>query len=205
MVNTMVGWNDPRLPLYFTFAPGTSTYVGGIAGNGNSYSVLSTFSNTWLGAAYPGDLLDYTEVLFDLAEASARGVTVPSGTTAQLYNAAVTSSVQFWGGQASDASTYLGQASVAWNPAGNYKQQIGYQKWIAFVNRNWDSWTEIRRLGFPNLDQVSAPTGASGNLPLRFTYPNAEVATNSVNWASAVKAVTGGATDVVSAKLFWEP
>lgn len=204
MVNTMLGLNDPRLPLYYTYAPGTTTYVGGIAGNGNSYSTLSTFSSTWLGATYPGDLLDYTEVQFDLAEASARGVTIPSGTTDELYNNAITASIEFWGGNASDAATYLAQPTVAWNPAGNWKQEIGYQKWIAYTNRNWDSWTEIRRLGFPDLDVVSPPTGANGNLPLRFTYPNLEVGTNPVNWAAAVKAVTGGTTDVVSAKLFWE-
>ncbi|GGB22487.1 SusD/RagB family nutrient-binding outer membrane lipoprotein [Puia dinghuensis] len=202
MVNTLSGLNDPRLSLYYNTDP-NGKYTGGIAGNGNSYSTLSTFSNTWLAANYPGDLLDYSEVAFDLAEAAARGVAA-AGTAATNYNNAITASVVFWGGTTASATTYLAQPTVAWSASANYKQQIGYQEWIAFANRNWDSWTLIRRLKYPNLDVVSPPTGATGNLPLRFTYPNLEVSSNPTNWAAAVKAVTGGSTDIVSAKLFWE-
>ena len=86
---------------------------------------------------------------------------------------------------------------------GTWRQKIGYQKWLAFANSNWDSWTEIRRLGYPDLDVVSPPIGANGNLPLRLTYPSAEQTSNPTNWAAAVKALPGG-QDVVSAKLFWQ-
>jgi hypothetical protein len=200
-VNTLVNWNDPRLPLFITKDPG-GNYSGGIAGAGNAYGIYSDFSAQWLSPTYPADLLDYSETEFLLAEAVERGIAV-GGTAEAHYNNAITASIQFWGGTVASAATYLAQPAVAYSTAaGNWKQKIGYQKWLAFANRNWDSWTEIRRLGYPNLDVVSPPSGANGKLPLRYTYPSAEQSSNVVNWDAAVKALPGG-VDVAAAKLFW--
>jgi SusD/RagB-like outer membrane lipoprotein len=202
-INTLVGLNDPRLPLYFTEDP-NGNYSGGIAGAGNSSTTLSSFSAQWLSPTFPGDLLDYSETEFLLAEATERGINV-GGTAAIYYDSAISASIQYWGGSYNDVLTYLALTAVAYSTAeGTWRQKIGYQKWIAFANRNWDSWTEIRRLGYPDLDVVSPPVGAQGNLPLRFYYPPAEQSSNPVNWAAAVAALPGG-TDVVSAKLFWLP
>jgi hypothetical protein len=202
MVNTLSDWKDPRLALFFTKAP-DGTYKGGIPGGGNSYVTLSTFSAQWLAATYPCDLLDYTETAFLLAEATERGMST-GGTASEYYNDGVTASIQFWGGSATDASTYLTQPAVAYaTAAGDYKQKIGYQKWIALANRSWDAWTEIRRLGYPDINTVSPPIGAISLLPLRFYYPTTEQSSNAVNWATAVKAQSGGTADVVTTKLFW--
>jgi hypothetical protein len=202
MVNTLQGWNDPRLGLYFGKAS-DGTYKGGIAGGGNSYVSLSPFSPQLLAATYPCDMLDYSETQFILAEAAERGMS-PGGTAESYYNAGVTASVQFWGGSATDAATYLTQPTVAYSTAtGNYKQKIGYQKWIALANRGYDAWTEIRRLGYPDINTVSPPTGAISQLPLRFYYPTTEQTSNAINWADAVKTQFGGSNDAVSGKLFW--
>jgi SusD/RagB-like outer membrane lipoprotein len=202
MVNTMKSWNDPRIPFFYALN-GQPDFVGGTAGAGNSFNSYSTFSGEWSNPSYPGDFLDYAESEFLLAEALERGIPV-TGTAELHYNNAITASILFWGGSAADAVAYLAQPAVAYTTAaGSWRQKIGYQKWIAFANRNYDSWLEIRRLGFPNLDVVSPPVGAIGNLPLRFNYPPAEQTNNPANWAAAVKAVTGGGADVVSAKLWF--
>jgi hypothetical protein len=202
MLNTLQGWSDPRLPLFFTKAP-DSTYKGGIPGGANSAGSLSGFSAQWIAATYPTDFLDYAETEFLLAEAVERGIAV-GGTAAQHYANGVTASIQFWGGSAGSTAAYLLQTSVAYATAtGNYKQKIGYQKWIALANRGWDAWTEIRRLGYPDINTISAPIGAITALPLRFYYPTTEQTANSVNWAAAVKAMSGGTSDDVSTKLFW--
>lgn len=202
-INTLIQWNDPRLPLLFTKDP-NGNYSGGTVGTGNSSTALSSFSAQWLSPSFSGDLLDYSEAQFLLAEAVERGFS-SNGTAQQYYNNAITASILFWGGNTTDAATYLAQPAVAYNTAtGDWRQKIGYQKWIAFANRNWDSWTEIRRLGYPNLDVVNPPVGANGNLPLRFYYPPAEQSSNPANWENAVQALPGG-QDVVSAKLFWKP
>jgi hypothetical protein len=201
-INTLVSWNDPRLPLYFTKDP-NNNYSGGIAGAGNSSITLSSFSAQWLSAGFPGDILDNSEVQFLLAEAVERGFV--SGTAGIYYDSAISSSIQYWGGTYSDVLTYLAQPAVAYATAnGPWREKIGYQKWIAFANRNWDSWTEIRRLGYPDLNTVSPPVGAQGSLPTRYYYPPAEQTSNEVNWAAAVATLPGG-QDVQSAKLFWEP
>jgi hypothetical protein len=202
LLQQMVTWNDPRLPLYVTKAP-DSTYTGGLAGNGNAYSTLSTFSAQLLNPAFPGDLLDYPETEFLLAEAAARGFSVP-GTAAQYYDSAITASIEFWGGTAAQAQTYLAQPAVAYGTApgaGNYKQVIGYQKWIHLWNRGWDAWTEIRRLGYPDINVISPPTGAISQMPLRFWYPLAEQTANPTNYAAAVSDM--GGSDLVSTPLFW--
>lgn len=202
LLNTLVNWNDPRLTSMFTKAP-DGTYKGGIPGGGNSYPTLSTFSAQWLASTYPDDMLDYAETEFLLAEAVERGFAGISGTAESHYNAGVTASIQFWGGSATDAANYLAQPAIAYSTAtGNYKQKIGYQKWIALANRSWDSWTDIRRLGQPDINNVSPPIGAASALPLRFYYPTTEQTANPVNWAAAVKAM-GASADDVTVKLFW--
>jgi len=206
MMDTMKKWNDPRIPLYFTKdLGGSGLYLGGVPGAGNSYFSLSTFSDAWSSPTRPSDLLDYAEAEFLQAEAIERGFAV-GGTAEQHYNSGVTAAIQYWGGSAGDATTYLAQPSVAYLTAnGDYKQKIGFQKWIALADRGWDAWTEIRRLKQPNLDLINPPVGASGAMPVRFYYPTTEQSSNPVNWAAAVKAMSGGATDVVTTKLFWMP
>ncbi len=204
LVSTMDSLSDPRLPLYFTLDP-NGDYTGGIPGAGNGYGIYSDFSAPMQAADYPGDILDYSQTQFWLAEAAERGMTGVSGTAESYYDNAITASIEFWGGTAAQAQTYLLQPTVAYTTAGGtWQQKIGYQSWLALYNGNWDTWTEIRRLGYPDIDVVSPPIGAHGNLPLRFTYPTNEQTSNSVNWAAAAQALPGG-QDVVSAKLFWMP
>jgi hypothetical protein len=202
LIDTMLSWNDPRLPLIFDTAAG-GVYLGGIPGTGNAPLLLSTFSSQLIAPTYPSDLLDYAETEFLLAEAVERGF-LTTGTAKQFYENAVTASIEFWGGTAAQAATYLAQPAVAYTTAaGDYKQKIGYQEWIALANRGWDAWTEIRRLGQPNINVVNPPVNAISPLPLRFYYPLAEETANPINWAAAAATLTGG--DVVTAKLFWMP
>jgi hypothetical protein len=201
IVNTMLSWNDPRLPLYYTTFNGS--YSGGIPGAGNSYVNFSQFSSQWLSPTFPGEILDYAESEFLLSEAVERGIAV-SGTAADHYTNAVTASITAWGGSPSDASAYLAQPAVAYATAtGSWQQKIGYQKWIAYANRGWDAWTEIRRLGYPNIDVVNPPVNSTVKLPRRFTYPGNEETSNSIHWAAAVQAVNGGAADLVTTNLWW--
>jgi hypothetical protein len=201
IVDTLVAWNDPRLPYMFTQYNGA--YVGGVPGAGNGYVKLSLFSNKWLDPAWPGDLLDYAESQFLLAEAVERGFAV-NGTAAAFYNNGVTASINFWGADSAAAATYLAQPAVAYaTAAGTWKQKIGWQQWLADADRGWDAWTSIRRLGYPNIDQINPPVGAISKLPRRFPYPSAEQASNFTHWSAAVQAVTGGTSDGVQYNLWW--
>jgi hypothetical protein len=199
-IETLEDLNDPRLPVLFTEAAGGG-YDGAEAGTAGTYSGLTAY---WTAADAPGVLLDYAEVAFLLVEAAERGVSNTGATAGVHYTNAVTASLSALGIDGGDISAYLAQPEVAYATAvGDWRQKIGTQKWLAFANRNWDAWTEIRRLGHPNLNVLSPPAGAGESLPLRFYYPPEEQNSNSLHWGEAVGKLPGG-NDALSAKLFWQ-
>jgi hypothetical protein len=199
-INTLNQRNDPRLPLFFTQVSGN--YAGGVAGEINNPTNLSKLTAFWLSNTLPVALLDYSETEFLLAEALERGIAA-GGTAEAHYKAAIKASILYWGGTEAAANAYLDTEPSAQYASTSWKEKIGYQKWFAFADRNWDAWTEIRRLGHPNIDAVSPPANATGILPKRFNYPPVEQTSNPDNWAEAVAKISGK-QDVTSAKLFWQ-
>lgn len=197
ITDIMNGLNDPRLPLYFTKDP-SGGYSGGTPGVSSAYPNFSHTALVTTTPAYPGNILDYAEVQFLLAEAAERGFNV--GTTgATSYTTAVTASIVDWGGTAASAATYLAQPSVGYLTAtGTYKEKIGTQKWIALYNRGIDAWVDQRRLDFPALE---AAEDAQSGFPVRFTYPVKEQNVNNTNRQAAATAIGG---DVVETKLFFD-
>jgi len=87
--------------------------------------------------------------------------------------------------------------------AGDWKQKIGTQMWIALYNRGFEAWTQWRLLDYPQL--VAPPDAESDNglPPLRYPYPISEQTLNGANWAAASALLPGG-EDVMEAKLFWD-
>lgn len=196
LANRLVALNDPRTSLYLTFNSSGSTYSGGTPGASSSYAAFSKPSSKVTAANAPANLLSYSEVEFFLAEAAQRGYTVP-GTAVEHYNNAVTASILEWGGTQAQATAYLAQPSVAYDPV-NWKQRIGEQKWLALYNRGWDAWIEQRRLDYP---QLTAPATATSGYPKRFTYPVTEQNLNRLNYEQASTAIGG---DEVETRLFWD-
>lgn len=196
-VNELTTLNDPRLSLYVT-TDASGSYSGGIPGASNNYATFSKPSTTLTEADFPGDLLDYSEVEFLLAEAAARGFSV-GGTAASHYDNAITASIEFWGGSSTDATTYLAQPAVNYATAtGTYKQKIGMQKWIALYNRGWDAWIEWRRFEYPVLP---APALAVSETPVRYTYSVDEQNLNKTNYDAGSAAIGG---DKVTTKLWFD-
>ncbi len=196
IVNKMEALNDPRLDDYFSFDNTGSDYSGGIPGAGNNFATFSKPADAIQAPEFPALLLSYDEVEFFLAEAAQRGYNV-GGTAIQHYNNAVTASILYWGGTTTEATAYLLQPSVMYDPV-NWKARIGEQKWLALYNRGWDAWIEWRRLDAPAI--VAPPTAVSAT-PLRYTYPIPEQNLNTANYNAAASAVGG---DAVTTKLFWD-
>jgi hypothetical protein len=124
IVDEMKARTDPRIPFYFT-VDGNGEYSGLEPGVAGSYSAFSKPDEAIVAPDYPGTLLDYAEVEFLLAEALERGFAV-GGTTATHYNNAITASILDWGGTMAQATAYIAQPSVIYNPA-NWKKSIGEQ------------------------------------------------------------------------------
>jgi len=198
IVNAMNALEDPRRPIYFQALDGA--YVGGVNGAGNNYYNFSAPGTILEDAALEALLFEATEVNFYLAEAAARGYNV-NGSAEQYYNDAITASFDYWG--AANVTTYLARPDVAYSTAaGDWKQKIGVQEWIAYFNRSFESWTAWRRLDAPTLTPaINAVTASDGQIPVRFTYPINEQTVNNANWTAASQAIGG---DNLTTKIFWD-
>ncbi|MDO3644333.1 SusD/RagB family nutrient-binding outer membrane lipoprotein [Mucilaginibacter sp. L3T2-6] len=203
---------DPRLPYYFAPSLAHDQYVGAPNGSGNGSLAFAQYSlpggplltpgaeGSLTNPDFPGDLLDYSETEFNLAEAVARGFAGVSGTVESHYNAAVTASVEYWTGDAAAAATYLTFANVKYATAlgATPLQKIAGQEYIALYNRGWDAWTVNRRLDYPKL---VPPPNAFSDFPVRFTYPISEQNVNQPNYEKAAAAIGG---DKVTTRLFFD-
>lgn len=198
IVDIMNSLNDPRRPYYFTMI--NDSFSGGIYGESNPFSQYSHIAPAIQDPTFPGILMTYDEVLFYLAEAAGRGFSV-GDTPESYYNKAITESILLWGGTEAEAAAYLANPAVAYaTAAGDWRQKIGTQAWIAFYTRGLEGYTEWRRLDYPVLNIAPAITEYN-EIPKRFTYPVNEQTLNAANYAKAAQNVGG---DELTTKLFWD-
>jgi hypothetical protein len=188
---------DPRKPGFFG-TNNSGQYVGGVVGQATNFANTSKPSARVAAPEAPNMLIDYSEMEFLRAEAKERGYTV-TGTAAEHYNNAIRASIIYWGGTSADADTYLARPDVAYATAtGDFKQKIGFQKWIALYNRPFDGWTEMRRLDYP---QLPLPFAAISGFPTRLRYPGTEQQLNGANYTAAAAKIGGDKTET---KLYWD-
>lgn len=191
LVDKLYALNDPRLPIYANKPtdPSVTNYVGVPSGLTNSDANNLGFAKTSKPGAYfyapasPAVILSCAEVLFDRAEAAARGFT--SEDAASLYKDAIKASFNQFGITDNTVITnYTGQASVAYNAA-NFKKSIGEQKWIALFGQGLEAFAEWRRLDYPQL--TPGVSGVlDGKIPVRFIYPGTEQSLNSTSYKNAI-------------------
>jgi len=206
MVDKLNELSDPRLPVYAQLPSDTSVgkYVGAANGLSNSDANTQGFAKTskpgtyFLTSASPAVLASYSETLFNLAEAVARGYI--AGDAEQLYNSAITASFnQFGIIDATVISNYLNQPTVKYD-ATNYAKSIGTQKWIAFYGQGLDAFAEWRRLDYPVL-KAGPATVLDGQIPSRFFYPGTEQSLNGTNYQAAIGAQ---GKDLLTTKLWFD-
>ncbi len=172
-------------------------YNGGTIGMSSPFSTYTNVGTFGYTSTTPGILLNYTEVAFYLAEASARwGI---GGATAPLYNNAVAASFLQWGYTAGDATSYLAAHPY---DANNWKQSIGVEAWVAMYNQPMQGWNFYRRLDYPVLQPAqNAVTPANNKVPVRMQYPVSEQTTNPSNYEAGSSAIGG---DFLYTKIFWD-
>ncbi len=204
--------NDPRLSVYAqptetSEAAGNLEYIGmpygiteGAAGD-IPVSDISFPGLAFTGISAPATLLAYSEVLFNQSEAAARGWI--EGDAAELYNAAITASMNEFSITDEDAiSEYLDQDNVAFDE-NNYAQSIGQQKWAALYFQGMEAWSEWRRLGYPELDP--APDAiVIKTIPTRRGYPDNEFSLNKANYLDALQRQFGTDEDPLDGHVWWD-
>jgi hypothetical protein len=197
LLDKLKAMNDPRLTLYFR-PNNNGDYIGGIVGSNNTFSTVAKPSDQITAPDFPNLILGYSEVEFMRAEAIERGYG-NAGNAADHYKNAIIASILYWGGTSDEAAAYVARPDVAYaTAAGNWKQKIGFQKWIALYNQPFQGWLEMRRLDQPVLP---APVEAKSGYPNRLTYPTSEQQLNPDNYSENAKAIGG---DDVETKLFFD-
>lgn len=189
---------DPRRTAFFDENLGAGVYSGGTYGASSPYANFTHIGDMIHDPTFRGVLLDFSEVEFLLAEAAERNYTV-TGTAETHYNNAITASMEDWGIDSADITTYLASSSVAYTTAtGTWRQKIGLQFWIAMYNRGFEGWSVYRKYDAPVLN-VAAGSGLP--VPKRYAYPVSEQTLNGTNYQAASTAIGG---DLLSTKLFWD-
>ncbi|WP_397362041.1 SusD/RagB family nutrient-binding outer membrane lipoprotein [Olleya sp. R77988] len=201
LVDVMNTLSDPRRSSYFDENLGAGVYNGGIYGDNNTFGNYTHIAGYDDGLdlhdpTLPGVLMDFSEVSFYLAEAGHRTWSV-GGTATQHYTTGITASFDYWG--ASGLATYLLNPDVAYaTAAGDWRQKIGTQFWLAMYNRGFEGWTIWRKYDNPTFN---LPAVSSNPIPTRYTYPVNEQNLNETNWSAASTAIGG---DSQTTKLFWD-
>ncbi len=199
IVDMMNALEDPRRPIYFQQNLGDGVYEGGIYGAGSSFADFTHLGELLYESETPGDLLDAAEVHFLMAEAKAKGASVP-GTIEDHYNAGIQASMEYWGVASDDVTEYLNRPDVAFSTAaGSDLQKVANQFWLAMFNRGFEGWNIWRRTGSPAL---ASPAPLSNlPIPLRYTYPAGERTINRTNYEAASNAIGG---DEQQTRVFWD-
>jgi len=184
-------------------AAGIKTWLGGEYGTASGFAQHTQVSTNVTEATFKGLVMTYSEVLFYLAEAAARGYNV--GMSAEeAYDAAITESILWWGGTQQEADAYLAFPDVAYATAeGDWRRKIAHQSWIASYINGLLGYTTWRRLDYPvlNITPTNEEIQEVTDIPVRFTFPVNEQSLNEANYAAASEAIGG---DDVLTKIFWD-
>lgn len=198
---------DPRLAVYadpIASSPSKPLYVGAPNGLQDDAAISIGINNTSrVGIAYrskttPSILMAYSEVLFDEAEAAARGWA--PGDPASLYNAAIQASMQYNGIPDAVTAAYVASPRVAYS-ASTGLQQIALQRWIALFSEGTEAYSEWRRTGVPDLQPGPAAITTPHIVARRLTYPVSEQSFNNAALQAAITA-QGGA--LLSSRVWWD-
>jgi len=170
-------------------------YVGAPNGevNGNVPDYSFPTATIIYDVDYPTPLYTAAQMKFAMAEAAVNGWNVGGATAATLYAEGIMASMDYWGVDAADQTSY-----VAAHPFAGIND-IAYEKWVALYLNGWEAWAEWRRLDFPVL--TPSPNAADPRIPVRDSYDSSVEDNNPANYA-AINAAQG--IDDNHTKLWWD-
>ncbi len=209
LVNYLKELNDPRLPIYARPDETSGQYIGKIYGTEANEPTMPWLSKPGL-QAYAGDakgyIVTYPEIAFALAEAAARGLSV-GGSAEEWYTKGVTASLAQWGiSNETVVEAYLEKVPFS---AGEWKDVIGTQKWLALYMQGIQGWMERLRLDpkKPGGEPLFiAPVSGSldpevTDLPARLKYPAITRSNNPENSRLAADRIGG---DSQATRNWWD-
>jgi len=226
LMNQMVPFNDPRVPVYAQPVLDSTIYPNGYGGMPNGLNADT--AGTWFNVAsrpgvifYPGAtsygtfgdgsglhlptyIMTYAEVMFIKAEAAARSLGGLSPAEAGTdYYAGIQASMDQWGvTNAAAIAAFEGQPGVAYTPgipAG--LNEIATQKYIALFGDGTQAWADWRRTCVP-VTLHAGPNAIVNFVPRRFEYSQTEYSVNAANVNAALTQM--GGPDDFATRMWWD-
>lgn len=223
-IDNLVIWNDPRIDLAYGSGTPTKTnrfgiapYQGSLAGVPSGYAPADNpqrksyfYSMTHNNNTGPslqteplsGNILNYAEVNFILAEAAAKGWI--SGSAEEYYKKGVLNSITLWiPTWTVPIDDYLAAADLQWDDNATLDEkmeQIHLQKYYALFLTDYQQWFEYRRTGHPVLPKGSGLKN-DGVMPARMTYPVYVQSTNPTNYKIAI---ANQGPDLITTQVWWQ-
>jgi hypothetical protein len=192
---TFVDWmkdhNDPRLDIIGTLPVNGTEHNGMPNGldtetlldnpTGTTADDFSTVNQAIVKVSSPLMFLTVAESELLLAEAAVRDW--HSGSAQQHYENGIRAAMKNW--ERFDASIVVEDAVIdqylADNPfdEANAMQQIGEQYWAATFLNEYETFSNWRRTGYPELTPVDYPNNVTGGtIPVRLVLPQGELGVN---------------------------
>ena len=200
---------DPRLAKYAepVTVGGKQIYAGMLSGQEDDYinehkGSTSNYARSLSSDTQPSTFLSYAEQEFILAEAAARGYIAEDAES--HYKEGVRASITEWCGDeaAAAAETTLAHPRVSYDGT---IERILEQKWVCLFLVGFESWSDYRRTGYPDLEIGPAceNRNAQGQatLPTRLCYPTISQTANEAQYRAAVERM-GGKDDMLT-KVWW--
>lgn len=229
-IDNLVGWQDPRISTAVADGyavsgvnrwgitgpngvPSGYAVGSGVVKQAYFYSYDQLVSNVAVGARslqqspLTGILMNYAELQFILAEASAKGWI--TGAANLYYNQGVAASINYWvpnfpaSGTDPKVISYLANADMDWDATATLTakmQMIHHQKYYALFLVDMQQWFEYRRTGHPILPKGPGLRN-NGVMPARIHYPVYVQSANPTNYA---KAVASQGPDEMYTQVWWQ-
>jgi hypothetical protein len=195
-VNQLQVTDDPRMQV-FVSEDANGGYSGQLNGLNDIEFGKSDFSNkSNMGDAISSKdsrlyLMCAAEVWFLKAEAFL--VYYSDAVKAnECYQKGIETSLRQWNVGEVAINTFLGTpTSTLSGTKIEMEEQIGIQMWLALTPNYFESWSHIRRTGFPVIEKRTAPElepGVTGGImPARFKYSSFELSANGANVKDAIE------------------
>lgn len=191
---------------------------GYLAGQGDTKGCyFQSYDNTSTGGVWSlqqnpntGIIMQYAEVQFILAEATAKGWI--DGDTRSYYYQGIASAINYWVPNFPESTTSanfdehldnMEAAGQQWEDNLSLEAQmekIHLQKYYAMFMTDLQQWFEYRRTGHPILPKGPGLSNG-GRMPARLVYPVYVQAANPVNYKAAVAAQ---GPDDINTTVWWQ-
>lgn len=192
---------DPNISRWVTIVDGI---YGGIPSGysiGDTPEAISLMQGALRSDPLLGNIMNFAEVQFILAEAALKGWISTGSSPQNYYENGVTARITLWG---RSVGTFLSGPMVVWDDENLTPEQklerIIHQKYYALFYTDIQSWSEYRRTGYPVLPKGPALMN-DRKMPTRLVYPLTVQAANRENYDEVV-AIQG--PDNLQTQLWWQ-